>query len=147
MQSQRFWELQDSSISSMKAENASFQCTTLLRLQDITTYHSTILQVLSTHQKSYIKSQNDFYIHLKGERMAFHHPLSNFRYKTFKSLNWQNFLAAFSLQERGAKKKLPKRNAEIGISPSADGEKGVAPSPHKLLKKFDQNFYPTGKSR
>ena len=74
--------------------------------------------------------------------MAVHHPLSNFRYKTFKSLNWQNFLAAFSLQERGAKKKLPKRNAEIGISPSADGEKGVAPSPHKLLKKFDQNFYP-----
>ena len=44
------------------------------------------------------------------------------------------------------KKKLgKKKSAEKGVSPSADGEKGVAPSPHKLLKKFDQNFYPLSK--
>ncbi len=51
------------------------------------------------------------------------------------SLKSTNFLAAFSLQERGAKKKLTKRNAERGISPSADGEKGFAPFTAQAFEK------------
>ena len=50
------------------------------------------------------------------------------------------FIATFSLQEEGAKKKFAKRNAERGVSRSAEREEGVAPPPHNLLKKFDQNF-------
>ena len=58
-----------------------------------------------------------------------------------KGLISKNALAAFLLQEGGAREKLTKENAERGVSPSADGEEGVAPPPHKLLKKFDQNFH------
>ena len=51
-----------------------------------------------------------------------------------------NFLVAFLLHEKGAREKLAKENAKKEISRSAEREKGVAPSPHKLLKKIDQNF-------
>ncbi|MBE6597677.1 MAG: hypothetical protein E7641_08435 [Ruminococcaceae bacterium] len=39
-----------------------------------------------------------------------------------------NSLAAFSLAERGAKKKLTKRNAEWRVFRRCDGEEGYAPS-------------------
>ena len=50
-------------------------------------------------------------------------------------------LAAFFFASRRRKEKsYQKRNAVKGVSPSADGEEGFAPPPHKLLKKLDQNF-------
>ena len=52
-----------------------------------------------------------------------------------KVSNCTNSLAAFSLQEGGAKKKLAKRNAEEGISPSADGEKGYSPFTPQTFEK------------
>ena len=54
--------------------------------------------------------------------------------------NILNPIIHFSFDTAGAKEKFTKENAEKEISPSAEGEEGVAPPPHKLLKKFDQNF-------
>ena len=45
------------------------------------------------------------------------------------------------MREVGAREKLAKKNAKKGISPVATGEEGVAPPPHTLLKKVDQNFF------
>ena len=52
----------------------------------------------------------------------------------------KNALAAFLLQEGGAREKLTKENAVKGISLSAESEEDYAPSTSKLLKKLDQNF-------
>ncbi len=38
-----------------------------------------------------------------------------------------NRLSEFSLATVGAKKKTAKRNGKMGVSPSADGNKGYAP--------------------
>ena len=56
-------------------------------------------------------------------------------YKTALSLNSTNFLATFSLQAGGAKKKLSKRNAKRRISPSAEGDKGSAPLTAQAFEK------------
>ena len=45
------------------------------------------------------------------------------------------FSAAFSLQEKGAKKKLTKRNAVRGISPVATDEEGFEPSTPQAFEK------------
>ena len=44
------------------------------------------------------------------------------------------------MAEKGAKKKLTKRNAEGEISLVATSEEGAASPHHKLLKKHEQNF-------
>ena len=54
-----------------------------------------------------------------------------------------NSLATFLFDTKGTKRKVIKREMPRSVSPLARGERGVAPSPHKLLKKFDQNFYPS----
>ena len=61
--------------------------------------------------------------------------------KKAQSKNHLNSLAAFSFGDIGAKEKAYKKKSADGeISRSAEREEGVAPPPHKLLKKFDQNF-------
>jgi hypothetical protein len=55
--------------------------------------------------------------------------------KLYSSQDCTNSLAAFSLQERGAKKKLTKRNAVRRISPLARGEEGYAPSTAQAFEK------------
>ena len=45
------------------------------------------------------------------------------------------FYPTFSLQEKGAKKKFAKRNAERKFSPSAEGEEGYAPSTAQAFEK------------
>ena len=47
----------------------------------------------------------------------------------------ENSLAAFLLQEGGAREKLTKENAAGGVSPSADGEKGYAPFTARAFEK------------
>ena len=59
----------------------------------------------------------------------------------------QKSLAAFSFDTIGAKEKaIKKKSAEREVSPLARGEGGVAPPPHELLKKLDQNFHPIGET-
>ena len=57
------------------------------------------------------------------------------------SIYKNSFMPLFLLTKKAQKKKLgKKKSAEKEISRSAEREEGVAPPPHKLLKKFDQNF-------
>ena len=52
----------------------------------------------------------------------------------------RNFFSRFSFDTAGAEEKLTKENAVMVVSRSAERKEGVAHPPHKLLKKFDQNF-------
>ena len=45
------------------------------------------------------------------------------------------FVSHFFFEAKGAKKKLSKRNAEKGISPSNGGEEGFAPSTAQAFEK------------
>ena len=53
---------------------------------------------------------------------------------------WSSFIAAFSLQKGGAKKKLTKRNAEGFFRRLRATRMATRPPPRKLLKKLEQNF-------
>jgi len=55
-----------------------------------------------------------------------------------------NSLAAFSLAERGAKKKLTKRNAEGRVFRRCDGEEGYAPSTAPPFKKGGRKLFCLG---
>ncbi len=89
--------------------------------------------------------------------------LSGCRPKTYSLLICtSSFMPLFSLTLQAQRKKLGKKEtpqrkefralqekefASEFESTNALSEEGVAPPPHKLLKKFDQNFHQTDENR
>ncbi len=59
----------------------------------------------------------------------------DFRYKNGKVSNGIKAFATFSFDTAGAKEKVYKKKTPRGISPSADGEEGSAPSTAQAFKK------------
>ena len=64
----------------------------------------------------------------KAHTYSMYRLLTNRIYKTTVCQKTQSRYSTFSLQEKGAKKKFAKRNAEEKISRSAEREEGYAPS-------------------
>ena len=55
--------------------------------------------------------------------------------KSVQSIELHKFLSRFSLAGKGAGEKLAKENADMEISPSAEGEEGFAPSTSQAFEK------------
>ena len=78
----------------------------------------------------------------KAHTYSMYRLLTNRIYKTTVCQKTQSRYSTFSLQEKGAKKKLTKRNAVREISTSAEVEEGYAPSTAPPFEKGGRKPFP-----